>query len=118
LFSFAHALTASCLRTQIFVMRGPVSRRRITHKPCALHTTRATASNTHTLFVHALTHPMCQRRPLQLSLVVSANYMAQTVGCTVMGRCSDKYGRRPVIMACLCANLLSSLAISQASTLP
>mmetsp|Transcript_16818 Transcript_16818/g.37887 ORF Transcript_16818/g.37887 Transcript_16818/m.37887 type:complete len:721 (+) Transcript_16818:73-2235(+) len=55
---------------------------------------------------------------LQLSLVVSSNYVAQMAGCIVMGRVSDLYGRRAVLIACLAASTASYLLVSQARTLP
>lgn len=53
---------------------------------------------------------------LQLSLVVSANYLAQMVGCIVMGKVSDAYGRRPALLACLLASALSYYSVSHAHT--
>ncbi len=44
---------------------------------------------------------------MQLSIVMSSTYMAQTVGCMVMGMVSDRYGRKPVLSACLAASALS-----------
>ena len=54
---------------------------------------------------------------LQLSLVVSCNYLAMTVGCLVMGRISDRHGRRPVLLCCLAASSLSLLCVSHCRTL-
>lgn len=53
----------------------------------------------------------------QLSLVISANYAAQTVGCIVMGNVSDMYGRRLVLLMCLAASSLSYFCVSRAHTL-
>jgi len=55
---------------------------------------------------------------LQLSLVVSANYVAQMVGVLVMGKVSDQYGRRFVMLACLAASSLSYFCVSCANSLP
>lgn len=55
---------------------------------------------------------------LQLSLVVSANYVAQMIGCLVMGKVSDLYGRRMVMLACLSASSLSYWCVSYAKALP
>ena len=54
---------------------------------------------------------------MQLSMVISSNYVAQAIGCIVMGRVSDKFGRKPVISACLFASSLSLLCVSNASSL-
>eukprot|EP01032_Pedospumella_encystans_P026045 gene26045-29419_t len=55
---------------------------------------------------------------LQLSLVVSANYVAQMAGVLVMGKVSDQYGRRFVMLACLAASSLSYFCVSCAESLP
>ena len=55
---------------------------------------------------------------LQLSMVISCNYVAQSVGCIAMGRMSDRHGRRPVLLCCLAASALSYLCVSRARTLP
>ena len=55
---------------------------------------------------------------LQLSLVVSANYVAQMAGVLVMGKVSDQYGRRIVMLACLAASSLSYFCVSCAKSLP
>ena len=55
---------------------------------------------------------------LQLSMVISCNYVAQSVGCIAMGRMSDRHGRRPVLLCCLAASTLSYLCVSRARTLP
>eukprot|EP01038_Epipyxis_sp_PR26KG_P006517 gene6517-8957_t len=55
---------------------------------------------------------------MQLSLVVSSNYVAQTIGCIVMGRISDIYGRKIVLLCCLLASSLSYFFISKATSLP
>lgn len=54
---------------------------------------------------------------MQLSLVVSANYVAQSIGCIVMGKVSDTYGRKLVMNMCLTASALSYFFLSQADTL-
>lgn len=54
---------------------------------------------------------------MQLSLVVSANYVAQSIGCIVMGKVSDTYGRKLVMNMCLTASALSYFFLSQAETL-
>lgn len=55
---------------------------------------------------------------LQLSLVVSANYVAQMLGVLVMGKVSDLYGRRFVMLACLAASSMSYWCVSHATSLP
>lgn len=55
---------------------------------------------------------------LQLSVVVSSNYVAQTIGCIVMGRVSDKMGRKVVLQACLLASCVSYMFVSRAKSLP
>jgi MFS family permease len=54
---------------------------------------------------------------LQLSMVVSSTYVAQTIGCIVMGRVSDRYGRKIVLFMCLAASSLSYFCVSKARTL-
>ena len=54
---------------------------------------------------------------LQLSVVVSSTYVAQTIGCMVMGQVSDRYGRRIVLCMCLAASSLSYFCVSKARTL-
>eukprot|EP01041_Mallomonas_annulata_P008767 gene8767-18135_t len=54
---------------------------------------------------------------LQLSMVISANYVAQMLGCVVMGRVSDTYGRRIVALFCLSASTLSYFCVSHAKSL-
>lgn len=53
----------------------------------------------------------------ELSLVVSSNYIAQSIGVTIMGRVSDTYGRKVVMTMCLLASTMSYLFLSQAETL-
>ncbi|RYH20356.1 MFS transporter [archaeon] len=53
----------------------------------------------------------------QLSMVVSSNYIAQSIGCLVMGRVSDYYGRKLVMTVCLTASALSYLSLCQARSL-
>jgi MFS family permease len=53
----------------------------------------------------------------QLSLVVSSNYVAQSIGCIVMGKVSDLYGRRVVMTLCLLASAVSYCFLSRATTL-
>eukprot|EP00981_Chlorochromonas_danica_P001799 scaffold381_cov168-Ochromonas_danica.AAC.52 len=53
----------------------------------------------------------------KLSLVVSANYVAQSIGCVVVGRMSDHYGRRLIVQCCLTASALSYFFFSRATTL-
>jgi MFS family permease len=52
----------------------------------------------------------------QLSLVISSNYVAQAIGCIVMGRVSDKYGRKVVLLCCLTASFISYTFVSRAQT--
>jgi DHA1 family tetracycline resistance protein-like MFS transporter len=54
---------------------------------------------------------------LQLSTVVSANYIAQIVGCVAMGKISDAYGRRLALVSCLTASALSFFCVSLAPTI-
>ena len=54
---------------------------------------------------------------LQLSMVVSSNYVAQMIGCLIMGQISDKYGRKVVLFMCLIASSLSYFCVSKARTL-
>lgn len=53
----------------------------------------------------------------QLSLVISSNYVAQMIGCVVMGLVSDRYGRKPVMLCCLFAASLQFIGISFSKTL-
>lgn len=53
----------------------------------------------------------------QLSLVISSNYFVQSIGCIVMGKVSDHYGRKLVMTICLTASVLSYFALSQANSL-
>lgn len=54
---------------------------------------------------------------MQLSLVVSSNYIAQSIGCLIMGRVSDAYGRKVVMSMCLMASSLSYFFLAQAQSL-
>ena len=54
---------------------------------------------------------------LQLSMVVSSNYVAQMIGCLIMGQISDRYGRRVVLFMCLIASSISYFCVSKARTL-
>ncbi|KAM3569762.1 hypothetical protein VYU27_008142 [Nannochloropsis oceanica] len=54
----------------------------------------------------------------QLGLVLAFNYLAQTMGCIVMGSISDKYGRRQVMLCCLVASFVSLSLVARAKTLP
>jgi len=54
---------------------------------------------------------------LQLSMVISCNYMAMAVGCLLMGRVSDQQGRRPVLLCCLLASSASLLCVSNSRSL-
>lgn len=51
-----------------------------------------------------------------LSVVVSLTYFAQMIGCLVMGRVSDQYGRRPVMLLYLLASTLSYINMARAKT--
>ncbi len=53
----------------------------------------------------------------QLSLVISSNYVAQSIGCIIMGRVSDIYGRKPVTVICLFASMLSYIFLAHANSL-
>jgi MFS family permease len=54
---------------------------------------------------------------MQYSLVVSLNYLAQMIGCLIMGFVSDTYGRRVVLCLCLAASSLSFYYVSKAKTI-
>jgi MFS family permease len=54
---------------------------------------------------------------LQLSLVVSANYIAQSLGVILMGRISDYYGRKIVMLVCLGASAASYVSLSNSYSL-
>lgn len=56
-------------------------------------------------------------KALQLSFVVSSNYIVQMVGCLVMGTLSDRVGRRFVLLCCLAASSLSYYFVSQSYSL-
>jgi MFS transporter, DHA1 family, tetracycline resistance protein len=53
----------------------------------------------------------------QLSLVVSSNYVAQSIGCIIMGKISDWYGRKIVMTMCLMASAVSYLFLTRAKSL-
>jgi MFS family permease len=53
----------------------------------------------------------------ELSLVVSSNYLAQMIGCIVMGLVSDAYGRRPVLLICLAASSIQYFTASYTNNL-
>mmetsp|Transcript_16133 Transcript_16133/g.21038 ORF Transcript_16133/g.21038 Transcript_16133/m.21038 type:complete len:665 (+) Transcript_16133:68-2062(+) len=55
--------------------------------------------------------------PFQLGLVVAMTYMAQTLGCLVLGRISDRYGRRPVLLACVGGSVIAYYIVSISSNL-
>ncbi|TFJ86976.1 hypothetical protein NSK_001310 [Nannochloropsis salina CCMP1776] len=54
----------------------------------------------------------------QLGLVLAFNYLAQTIGCIVMGSISDRCGRRQVMLCCLMASFVSLSLVARAKTLP
>ena len=54
---------------------------------------------------------------LQLSMVISCNYVAMALGSLAVGRLSDLHGRRPVLLCCLVASSLSYFCVSRARTL-
>lgn len=54
---------------------------------------------------------------MQLSLVVSSNYMVQMIGCLIMGHVSDRFGRKVVLLLCLLASSISYFCVSYANTL-
>ncbi|CAM9646203.1 unnamed protein product, partial [Chrysoparadoxa australica] len=54
---------------------------------------------------------------LHLSIIVSANYIAQTFGCLIVGPLSDRLGRRPMIVACLAFTAVANLIIAGADSL-
>jgi len=54
---------------------------------------------------------------LELTFVVSSNYLVQMVGCLVMGSLSDRIGRRFVLLSCLMASSLSYFFVSRSKTL-
>lgn len=54
---------------------------------------------------------------LTLSLVVSANYICQMLGCIAMGKVSDNYGRRLAATICLLASTLSYFFVSRSTSI-
>jgi DHA1 family multidrug resistance protein-like MFS transporter len=54
---------------------------------------------------------------LQLSFIISFNYIIQMIGCIIMGRMSDLYGRRVCLLLCLGASSVSYFFVSRATTL-
>jgi len=54
---------------------------------------------------------------LYLSFIISFNYVIQMIGCIVMGRMSDLYGRRVSLLLCLGASSVSYFFVSRATTL-
>jgi MFS transporter, DHA1 family, tetracycline resistance protein len=56
-------------------------------------------------------------KALQLSFVISSNYIVQMIGCLVMGMISDRIGRRFVLLACLAASSLSYFGVSTSHSL-
>lgn len=54
---------------------------------------------------------------LHLSFIISFNYIIQMIGCIIMGRMSDLYGRRVSLLLCLGASSLSYFFVSRATTL-
>lgn len=53
----------------------------------------------------------------QLSLVISATYVAQMIGCIIVGQLNDQYGRRPHVLACLFTSCASHFLASKSTTL-
>lgn len=53
----------------------------------------------------------------QLSMVISSNYVAQMIGCVIMGMVSDRYGRRPVLLTCLLAASIQFICASFSTNL-
>ena len=54
---------------------------------------------------------------LQLSLIISSNYIAQMIGCLAIGQISDRYGRKLVLSMALLASFTSYFSISQSTSL-
>jgi len=54
---------------------------------------------------------------LHLSFIISFNYIVQMIGCIIMGRMSDLYGRRVSLLLCLGASSVSYFFVSRATTL-
>ena len=53
----------------------------------------------------------------QLSLVISVTYVAQMIGCILVGQLNDQYGRRPHALACLSTSCISIFLASKVTTL-
>lgn len=53
-----------------------------------------------------------------LSIVVSINYLIQSVGCILMGKFSDAYGRRIAMSICLSASCMTYILLHRATSLP
>ncbi|CAN0125616.1 unnamed protein product, partial [Hapterophycus canaliculatus] len=54
---------------------------------------------------------------LQLAIVVSSNYIAQTFGCIITGNMSDVVGRKPVVIGCLLGTVISHIMVARSTTL-
>eukprot|EP00903_Cladosiphon_okamuranus_P015364 g14190.t1 len=54
---------------------------------------------------------------LQLAIVVSSNYIAQTFGCVFTGNMSDVMGRKPVVIGCLLGTVISHIMVARSTTL-
>ena len=53
----------------------------------------------------------------QLSLVISATYVAQMIGCIIVGQLNDKCGRRHHVLACLFTSCISLFLVSRSTSL-
>ena len=53
----------------------------------------------------------------ELSLVISSTSVAQMIGCVVMGKLNDKYGRRLHILGCLLGSFASLMCVSRATSI-